>query len=275
MNSGGRLRDHVGADRRTLPNDSPTAASSRESLDIAKQTPFSVCSSPELQWDTAGWQPVRGSFHCGPNWKLFRKVAARMLGRLFCPGAGTGPKPTAHWLRVSPDSQQGANSGRCRRPIPGVSRTICLGSGVQGECLNTPPLTPRELNDLRERWGTAERRLAVNRGGRRGGGPTADFHQPCLDVRRRETGEIRKKLVDAPRRQAIRLLLKPPPSKSDGAGRKAWRTGVGLGTLIGLSNPLVFRVGQLPEFTEEANETRPRLCGTTTRHRSAQRHCGT
>jgi len=135
---------------------------------------------------------------------------------------------------------------------------------------HTKPLTQREFNDLREKMKVLqEKRLAATRGGSASPASTAngkregkDSAQPSSEPNKppewtaedeKMVAEIRKKLVNAPNRQAnpaiserVRLTITMAPDAE--LGQRELR----LTTAAGLTNPLVLCVGELPEFSEEA-----------------------
>jgi hypothetical protein len=129
--------------------------------------------------------------------------------------------------------------------LDGATNVYVSGAGVQATVLeHTKPLTQRQLNDLREKLRELQekRRLASTNAA-----PGTNW----TAVDERTVAEIRGKLAKAPRRQAnpaiaetvtLNVALAPdaPPGERE----------LRLGTAAGLSNPLVFCVGELAEFRE-------------------------
>jgi hypothetical protein len=131
------------------------------------------------------------------------------------------------------------------------------GSGVQAAFMEyARPLTQKEFNDLREKMRELqERRAAASRAARRGGQadsrPATNVVWTAADDKM--IADIRQKLfLFAPRRNQnpaigetvnLRVTLATNAEPGDREIR--------LATPTGLSNPLRFQVGQLPEFTKQ------------------------
>ncbi len=115
-----------------------------------------------------------------------------------------------------------------------VSRGFVSGAGVQAELVEyLKPLTPKELNRLRERMQHLQK-------------------QPKDAETMKELREIRRKLAEFLGRRtnpalADRAIFRIKIAADAEPGRRELR----LGTPGGLSNPLVFCVDQLPEFSKE------------------------
>jgi hypothetical protein len=152
--------------------------------------------------------------------------------------------------------------------LDGASNVYVSGAGVQATVVeHNKPLTQREFTLLREKLKELqEKRSAASKGGgqslpreKRGDG-TQDSTTPQWTVEdEKMLAEIRKKVVNnAPNRQAnpaivetVTLQVTMAPDAEP--GQRELR----LGTTSGLSNPLVFCVGQLAEFTEKDPKASP------------------
>jgi hypothetical protein len=155
--------------------------------------------------------------------------------------------------------------------LDGVANACFSGAGIQAVVVeHTKPLTQREFNDLREKLKVLqEKRLAATRGGSPSQASAANEKREGQDSAQSSTepnkppewtaddekmvAEIRKKLLNAPNRQAnpaiserVRLTITMAPDAE--LGQRELR----LTTAAGLTNPLVLCVGDLPEFSEEA-----------------------
>lgn len=117
--------------------------------------------------------------------------------------------------------------------LVGVSGVIVSGGGVQASVASYDrPLNPREINDLREK---------VQELQKKGNDPTT----------RQEIADLRDRLGDSLRRNQAPVLseivtLDVAIASSAEPGPRSLR----LLTPLGLTNPLVFCVGELPEFHE-------------------------
>ena len=131
------------------------------------------------------------------------------------------------------------------------------GPGVQAAFVEyARPLTQKEFNDLREKFRELqERRTAASRAGKRGGqgGSQPGTNVVWTAADDKLIAEIRQKLfLFAPRRNqnpaiAETVTLRVTVATNAEPGEREIR----LATPTGLSNPLRFRVGQLPEFTKQ------------------------
>ena len=157
--------------------------------------------------------------------------------------------------------------------LDGVANACFSGAGIQAVVAeHTKPLTQREFNDLREKLkGLQEKKLAAMKGG--GQSPTStandkreghDSTQSSMEPNKppewtaedkRMVAEIRKKLLNAPNRQAnpaisekVTLTVTMAPDAEPGQHE------LRLTTPAGLTNPLIFCVGELPEFSEKTSQ---------------------
>lgn len=124
--------------------------------------------------------------------------------------------------------------------LDGVSGVYVSGAGVQASLVrHTKPMSPMEFNKLRERLKELmDKRVA---------GKTA-----WTAADQREVDEIRKKIAGFVRRPANpaiaeTVLLRVTVAPDAPLGERDLR----LGTPLGLTNPLRFRVGQFPEYSRK------------------------
>ncbi len=145
-----------------------------------------------------------------------------------------------------------------------ASNAYVSGTGVEATVVDySRPLTQKEFNDLREKLkGLQERRAAAARAGKRRGGKTGS--QSATNVvwtaaDEKTAADIRQKLfLFAPRRNqnpaiAETVTLRVTLATNAEPGEREIR----LATPTGLSNPLRFWVGQLPEFTKRDTKSIP------------------
>jgi hypothetical protein len=123
--------------------------------------------------------------------------------------------------------------------LQNASGALVSGDGVQAKLADqTPRLTSKELNALRARLQTLQKRKKKDQ---------AVF---------REIAEIKKKLANSVRRPATpaigeTVVVEITTTPDAQPGERELR----LTSSTGLTNPLVFCVGQLPEFSETAAKT--------------------
>lgn len=126
------------------------------------------------------------------------------------------------------------------RFLDGVNRVLVSGDGVTARIVeHSKPLTQRELTELREKLRTLQGR---------GADPAA----------RKEAAELRLRIADSLRRNmnpTVGELVTVEVSIAPDA--KAGARFMRIGTPRGLSNPLVFDVGELQEFRERDAKTSP------------------
>jgi hypothetical protein len=138
------------------------------------------------------------------------------------------------------------------------------GTGIQAAFVEyARPLTQKEFNDLRDKLKELqEQQAAAARSGKRRGGPAGS--QPATNVvwtaaDEKLIADIRQKIfLYAPRRNqnpaiAETVTLRVTLATNAEPGEREIR----LATPTGLSNPLRFWVGQLPEFTKRESKTVP------------------
>jgi len=141
--------------------------------------------------------------------------------------------------------------------LDGVTNVYVSGSGVQATVVeHTKPLTQREFNLLKEKLKELqEKKLASTQDSTERGGQDGSQGSPkpaWTAEDEKMVAEIRKKLANPPNRQAnpaiaetVTLQVTMAPDAEPGERE------LRLGTPSGLSKPLVFCVGQLPEFSEK------------------------
>ncbi len=156
--------------------------------------------------------------------------------------------------------------------LDGVNEACFSGAGIQAVVVeHTRPLNQKEFNDLREKLRLLqEKRLAAMKGRspapvagttdkREGQDRTPSSTEPnkpqwtAEDARM--VAEIRKKLLNGPNRQtnpaiAERVTLTITMAPDVEPGKRELR----LVATAGLTNPLVFCVGDLPEFSEKESQ---------------------
>ena len=118
--------------------------------------------------------------------------------------------------------------------LDGASQVLVSGSGVEGKVVDfDKPLDAQALNTLRERLQELQKQTA-----------NAEV--------RKEIQELREKIGDTVQRRAApvlaeRVTLELTIAPNAEVGTRQLR----LNTTLGLSNPLIFCVGQFPEFSEK------------------------
>jgi hypothetical protein len=123
--------------------------------------------------------------------------------------------------------------------LDGVVRAAVSGDGVRATVVgHDRPLTPRQINDLRTTVQELQPRATID------------------STVRQQIARIREQLADAARRntnpamaEIVTLEITIAPGADPGA------RSLRVITPSGLSNPVVFLVGQLPEFGEEVTNT--------------------
>ena len=121
------------------------------------------------------------------------------------------------------------------RYLDGAGTVLVSGRGVQGRFIGVDkPLNPRQLTDMREKAQELQKKLP----------------DPAV---RRELMEIRQKVGDSVRRNANPVLSDIATIEiTIDADAEPGPRQLRMGTSIGLSDPVVFCVGQLPEVSEIA-----------------------
>ena len=124
--------------------------------------------------------------------------------------------------------------------LDGVSNVFVSGTGVRVAVLDhEKPLTPMQASNLRDEM----KKLQEKRVGAKGA-LTAEEQRRFIEIRKKLAGFIRRPASPAiAEKVSLEVTLAPEAAP----GTRELR----LATQLGLSNPLAFRVGQLPEFREK------------------------
>ena len=197
----------------------------------------------------------------------FPKALATLLALLpFAPWGRAQPSPPHIGYVYPAGGRQGAvfQVAVGGQYLNNATNAYISGAGVQAAVVDyARPLTQKEFNDLREKLKELqEKRAAAARNGRRRGGQASS--QSATNVvwtaaDDKMIAEIRQKLfLFAPRRNqnpaiAETVTLRVTLATNAEPGEREIR----LATPTGLSNPLRFWVGQLPEFTKRESKTVP------------------
>jgi hypothetical protein len=182
------------------------------------------------------------------------------LGILLCPACpGLAQLPTPHIGYVYPaGGRQSATfevvvGGQF---LDGVTNAHVSGTGVRAAVVAfNKPLTPQQANQLREKMQQLqEKRQASNQGNRKRGASSGSQSSTntWTFADQQMLMEIRQKLVSFQRRPANPAIaetatLQITVSPEAEPGEREIR----IGAQLGLSNPLLFCVGQLPEFSKK------------------------
>ncbi len=190
--------------------------------------------------------PLLGSFFLGVG--VLAQPATPHLGYIFPAGGRQGSE-----VKVAVGGQY----------LNNATNAYVSGSGAQAAFIEyTRPLTPKEANDLREKaMELRERRAAAFRAGRRGGqgGAQAATNVVWTAADDKMIADIRQKLFRfATRRNqnpaiAETVTLRITLATNAEPGEREIR----LATPTGLSNPVRFWVGQLPEFAKQEARSGP------------------
>jgi hypothetical protein len=139
--------------------------------------------------------------------------------------------------------------------LDGVTNAYVSGKGVRAEVVSfNKPLTAQQANQLREKLQQLqEKRQAANAGNRKRGSSSGSSTNAAFTFADQQMFmEIRRKLASFQRRPANPAIaetatLQITVSPDAEPGEREIR----VGTQLGLSNPLLFCVGQLPEFSKK------------------------
>jgi hypothetical protein len=139
--------------------------------------------------------------------------------------------------------------------LNGASKAYVSGRGVEASVVEyVKPLTGAEAEKLRERRKQLNEKRAASRKPAPDGSPAPVF----TDEDRKALDEIRDKLDDVQRRQSIPtiaeiVILRIAIAADAAPGQRKLR----LDTAAGLTNPIVFCVGELPESFREPARVEP------------------
>jgi hypothetical protein len=195
-----------------------------------------------------------------------KALSALMLLMTFAPWGRSQPAPP----RIGYVCPAGGRQGAVVQVTVGgqylnnATNAYVSGTGVQAEFVEyARPLTQKEFNDLRDKLkDLQEQQTAAARNTKRPGGPAGSM--PATNVvwtvaDEKLIAEIRQKIfLYAPRRNqtpaiAETVTLRVTLATNAEPGEREIR----LATPTGLSSPLRFWVGQLPEFTKRESKTVP------------------
>ena len=137
--------------------------------------------------------------------------------------------------------------------LDGVTNVFVSGTGVRAAVVqHEKPLTPMQANNLREQMKALQEKRVNSTGGQGQRGSSANATKVFTAEDQRLFMDIRKKLAGFIRRPAspaiaekVTLEVTLAPDAEPGTCE------LRLATLLGLSNPLNFCVGQLPEVREK------------------------
>ena len=138
--------------------------------------------------------------------------------------------------------------------LDGATNVFISGPGIQARVLqHTKPMTQKQFNDLREQMKELQnKRTAAARKGKRGAGAQGSARAVWTAEDDRAFAEIRKKLAGFVRRpmnpaiaEILTLQVTAAPEAEPGEREVRIRTSQGL------SNPLTFCIGQLPEAVKK------------------------
>jgi hypothetical protein len=217
--------------------------------------------------DTKHHLPDRSDQSDLSDWsdKAFKVGRSAACGSLLFLALSAFAQPTPHAGYVYPAGGRQGTTFTVKlggQFLDGATNAYVSGSGVKVTVLeHTRPLTPMQANNLREQLrALQEKRQAVNAARRRGAsGSLSATNAVWTAEDEKALAEIRKKLAGFQRRPpnpaiAETVLLQVTMTPDAEPGERELR----LGTAQGLSNPIVFCVGQLPEFRKTA-PTEPQL----------------
>ncbi len=163
---------------------------------------------------------------------------------LLAAGRGAAQPPNApHAGYVYPAGGRQGTTVQVRvggRFLDGAANVLVSGRGVRAEVKALDkPLTQREITDLREKAGELQKTAKA-------------------PAERRELAELRMRVGDSLRRNANPTLAEVATvSVTIDADAEPGPHQLRLATPLGLTNPVVFVVGQLPEFQEKDEKASP------------------
>lgn len=142
--------------------------------------------------------------------------------------------------------------------LDGVSTAVVSGEGVQAELIEyVKPITQGTANKLRDELKELLAKKAAAQGGKKGDnkdGPKPQWTE--ADAKR--VAEIQKRLATFVRKPANPTISETVTFKITAAPNAApGDREIRLKTALGLTNPLVFQIGQLPEVSEKVERKQP------------------
>jgi hypothetical protein len=202
----------------------------------------------------------------GSLWAFSFKLSCLALAIVFAASAAQAQQNAP---RIGYTYPAGGRQGTSFQVVVGgqylnsATNALVSGTGVLAKIIAyTRPLTAKEANDLREKLKSLQEKRMAAQNNRRGAlqaeAPTST-NVTWTSEDQRMALEIRTKLASfGPNRQQnpaiaenviLQITIAPDANPDDRELR--------LQTLTGLSNPLLFRVGQLPEFSQRAAGREP------------------
>jgi hypothetical protein len=140
--------------------------------------------------------------------------------------------------------------------LDGAAGVYVSGAGITGKVIDFTKATQQDVNKLRDKLKEMlEKKGIPSNGLGKGQGPALFAKAKWTPEERKQIGEIRVKIADSVKRLAtpalaatVTIELAIPADTPPGTRE------LRLSTPLGLSNPLLFRVGTLPEFSKPAEE---------------------
>ena len=200
-----------------------------------------------------------------------------LTGLLLATSSALAQLPTPHIGYVYPAGGRQSNTFQVAiggQRLDGVTNVHISGGGVRATVVEfIKPLTPQQANQLRERMKELqEKRQAASQNGRKRSGQSGSqtsTNTPFSAADQALLTETRKKLATFQRRPAnpaiaetVTLQITVSPDADPGERE------IRIGTQLGLSNPLMFCIGQLPEFSKK----NPRLVEESAPFRPARKN---
>ena len=197
---------------------------------------------------------------------VFRWRALAALGALLAIAPAAEAQVAARGARIGYVYPAGGRQGTTFQVtlggqfLDGAANVLVSGGGVQAKVVeHVKPITPQQANKLREQLKELMgKRLAAQQDARKRAkkagsktsakpekapGWTAENEQTLADLRKKLAAFVRRPLNPAIAETVTVQVTAAPDAEP---GQRELR----LQTTLGLTNPLVFEVGQLPEFTE-------------------------
>jgi hypothetical protein len=134
---------------------------------------------------------------------------------------------------------------------------VFSGSGIQGRVLeHTRPLTQKELTDVREQIDALVEKRRQTQAGKEGAAPWTPADDAALAALRKKAENRVNPLASPALSESLKLEVTLAPDLAPGPRElRIW-------TPAGLSNPIAFHVGQLPEVADPPGKTpSPRQLG--------------
>jgi len=151
--------------------------------------------------------------------------------------------------------------------LDGVANVVVSGDGVEATVAKyKKPLTQKQINDLRQKVQEARKRMQAQGNGRRKPGEPGGFQSFVRIAEElgvsaeelRELAELRRKLNDPKQQMNPQIAETVTLQVTLAPDAKPGQREIRLRTASGLSNPIYFHVGQLPEYHEtEPNDKTP------------------